>query len=79
VSKGRRFASNATIGLLICTLISEIQGLEKLRSISNLRKILVPANLDFFSGLHPEKKLSLYYKPEKNPGAKPEKIKVCRT
>ena len=26
-------------GLLICTLISENQGLEKLRSVSNLRKI----------------------------------------
>ena len=28
----------------------------------------------FFLDLHPEKKLGLYYKPEKNPGAKPEKI-----
>ena len=26
-----------------------------------------------FSGLHPEKKLSVYYKPEKNLGVKPEK------
>ena len=40
-----------TIGLLICTLISENQGLEKLRSVSNPRKISGPANLDFFSGL----------------------------
>ena len=39
------------IGLLICTLISENQGLEKLRSVSNLRKISGPAHLDFFSGL----------------------------
>ena len=29
-----------SVGLLICTLISENQGLEKLRSVSNLRKIL---------------------------------------
>ena len=35
-------------GLLIFTLISENQGLEKLRSVSNLRKISSPANLDFF-------------------------------
>ena len=52
-------------GLLICTLISENQGLEKSRSASNLRKISGPANLDFFQGLHLEKKLGLYYKPEK--------------
>ena len=37
-----------TISLLICTLISENQGLEKSRSYSNLRKISGPANLDFF-------------------------------
>ena len=36
-------------GLLICTLISENQGLEKSRPVSNLRKISGPANLDFFS------------------------------
>ena len=65
-------------GLLICALISENQGLEKLRSVSNLRKISGPAHLDFFSvchldfflGLHLEKKLDLYHKPEKNPGDK---------
>ena len=40
-------------GLLICTLISENQGLEKSRSASNLRKISGPANLDsFFSVCH---------------------------
>ena len=55
----------ATFGLLICTLISENQGLEKSRSASNLRKISGPANLDFFLGLHLEKKLDLYHKPEK--------------
>ena len=49
-----------TIGLLICTLISENQGLEKSRSVSKLRKISVPANLDFFLGLHLAKKLDLY-------------------
>ena len=41
-----------TSGLLICTLISENQGLEKLRSVSNLRKISGPAHLDFFSVCH---------------------------
>ena len=43
-------------GLLICTLISENQGLEKSRSASNLRKISGPANLDFFSRSPPRKK-----------------------
>ena len=38
-----------TIGLLICTLISENQGLEKLRSVSNLEKKSGPAHLIFFS------------------------------
>ena len=41
--------------LLICTLITENQGLEKSRSASNLRKISGPANLDFFFGLYLEK------------------------
>ena len=63
----------STVGLLICTLISENQGLEKLRSASHLRKISGPANLDFFQGLHLEKKLDLYHKPEKNPGDKLKK------
>ena len=54
-----------THGLLICTLISENQGLDKTRSASNLRKISGPANLDFFLCLHLEKKLDLYHKPEK--------------
>ena len=62
-----------TLGLLICTLISENQGLEKLRSVSNLRKISGPANLDFFLGLHLEKKLDLYHTPEKTPGDKLKK------
>ena len=44
--------SNFTYGLLICTLISENQGLEKLRSVSNLRKISGPAHLYFFSVCH---------------------------
>ena len=39
-------------GLLICALISENQGLEILRSVSNLRKISGPAHLDFFSVCH---------------------------
>ena len=40
------------MGLLICTLISENEGLEKLRSASNLRKFSVPARLNFFSFCH---------------------------
>ena len=61
------------VALLICTLIFENQGLEKSRSVSNLRKISGPTNLDFFQDLHLEKKLGLYYKPEKNPGDKLKK------
>ena len=41
-----------SISHLICTLISENKGLEKLRSASNLRKISVPAHLIFFSVCH---------------------------
>ena len=67
------YLASASVGLLICTLISENQGLEKSRSASNLRKISGPANLDFFLGLHLEKKLDLYHKPEKNPGDKLKK------
>ena len=58
------------VGLLICTMISENQGFEKSRSISKTRKKSGYANL---SGLHPKKRLGLYYKPETNPGAKPKK------
>jgi hypothetical protein len=43
----KRFS--VSLGHLICTLISKNQGLEKLRSLSNLRKISVPADLNFFS------------------------------
>ena len=68
-----------TNGLLICTVISENQGLEKSRSASNLRKISGPANLDFFLGLHLKKAIGLYYKLEKNPSNKLKKIQVCRT
>ena len=58
------------------TLISDNQGLEKSRSVSNLRKISNSghASLDFFLGLHLEKKLGLYYKSKKNPGDKWKKI-----
>ena len=38
----------STLGLLIRTFISKNQGLEKLRSVSNLRKNFGPAHLDFF-------------------------------
>ena len=51
----KRGQKKPPVNLLICTLISENQGLEKSRSISNPRKISGPTNLDFFSGLHPEK------------------------
>jgi hypothetical protein len=44
--------SEVAFGLLIYTLISENQGLEKLRSVSNLRKISGTAYLDFFSVCH---------------------------
>jgi hypothetical protein len=47
---------SCTLGLLICTLISENQGLEKSMSVSNLRKISGLANPDFFPVLHLEKK-----------------------
>ena len=40
------------VGLLICTMISENQGFEKLRSITKTRKISGSANL---SGIHPKK------------------------
>ena len=59
---------------------SKNQGLEKSRSVSNLRKMSGPGNLDFFLGVDLEKKLDLYHKPEKNPGDKlKKKPQVCRT
>ena len=45
------FFSLQTFGLLICTLLSENQGLEKSRSASNHRKFSGPANLDFSRSL----------------------------
>ena len=64
--------TNFTVGHLFCTLISENQGLDKLRSVSNLRKISGPAHLNFFSvhlsfffSLSPEFFSNLYHKPEK--------------
>ena len=72
--------SNPTISLLICTLISENHSLEKSRSISDPRKFSGSANPGLFSMSPPWKKdLGLYYKPEKNPGAKPEKSRVDAT
>ena len=59
--------------LLICTLTSENQDLDKSRSTSNPRKFQLLQILIFFPGLHPKKKLGCLYKPEKNPRAKPEK------
>ena len=44
--------SNYTFGHLICTFISENQGLDKSRSVSNLIKISVPVHLNFFSVCH---------------------------
>ena len=54
---------NDTDGLLICTLISKNQSLEKSRYISNPRKILGSANLDIFSSFAPGFFSSLWYKP----------------
>ena len=49
---------------LICALISENEGLEKSSPASNLRKISVPANLNFFS-VHLSFFSGLWYKSEK--------------
>ena len=46
------FFQYQTLGHLICTLISENQGLEKLRSVLNLREISGLAHLEFFSVCH---------------------------
>ena len=58
---------------LICTLISENEGLEKLRSGSNLRKISVLADLIFFSVCHLNFFSDLYHRSEKNSGDKLKK------
>ena len=50
------------VGLLICTLISENQGLAKLKSVSNLRKISGPAHLEFFFSLSTGFFSGLWYK-----------------
>ena len=75
-----------TYSHLICTLISKNQGLDKLRSISNLRKISGPAHLNFFFSLSPEFFSGLWYKSENNSVDKLKKnqvywkkIQVCRT
>ena len=60
----------STISPLFCTLISENQGLDKSRSVSNLIKISVPVHLIFFSGL--------WYKSEKKSVDKLKKIQVYR-
>ena len=49
-----------TVCRLICTLISENQG-----PFQALEKFQIHQTLIFVSGLHSEKKLGLYYKPEK--------------
>ena len=59
-----------TNGLLIFTLISDNQGLEKSRSVSNLSG---PAKPEFFSRSPHRKKLGLYHTSEKNPGDKLKK------
>jgi hypothetical protein len=60
---------------LFCTLISENQGLDKPRFVSNLIKISVPVHLIFFFGA-PEFFSGLWYKSEKNPVDKLKKIQV---
>ena len=68
-----------SVGLLICTLISENQGLEKLRSDSNLRKISGPAHRIFFS-LSPGFFSGVWYKSSFFfLGGGLKKIQVCRT
>ena len=64
---------NSTITHLICTLISENEGLEKLRSVANLRKISVSAHLIFFSVCHLSFFQNLYHRSEKNSGDKLKK------
>ena len=64
---------------LICTLISENQGIEKLRPVSNLKKISGPALLDFVSVCHLDFFLGLWYKfrffsKKKNPGLQDQKF-----
>ena len=56
MSRGTETPCNKTASLLICTLISENQVLEKSRYISNPRKISGSANLVFSPSFHPEKK-----------------------
>ena len=76
---------NPSFTHLFCTLISENQGLDKFRSVSNLRKISVHAHLnfflsspEFFFSLSPEFFFwDLYHKPEKNPGDKLKKKLRC--
>ena len=61
------------LGLLICTLISENQGLEKLRSISNL-DFFFSLSPGFFSGLWYKSSFFLGGDLEKNPGLQDLKI-----
>jgi hypothetical protein len=62
-------------GLLISTLIYENQGLEKLRSVSNLSKISGPAHLNLFSVCH----LDFFQVYGINlPFFSKKKIQVCR-
>ena len=63
----------ATFSHLICALSSENEGFEKSRSASNLRKISVPADLNFFSVCHLSFFQNLYHKSEKNSGDKLKK------
>ena len=69
--------SQHTIGRLFCTMISENEGLKKLRSVSNLRKISCPefffSTLEFFSVCQLYFFSDLYHKPEKNSGDKLKK------
>ena len=67
-----KFMAKNPYSHLFCTLISENQGLEKLRSILSLRKISGHAELNFFSvhlnfffSLSPDFFSDLYHKPEK--------------
>jgi hypothetical protein len=61
-----------TCGLLICTLISENQGL-----LQTLEKFQVLQTWIFFLGSNLDKKLDLYHKPEKKSRWQTEKKSRC--
>ena len=63
VTKPGKFQKQIIFSHLICTLISENEGLEKSMSASNLRNISGPGNLDFFRS--PSRKKARFIVSEK--------------